>query len=299
MSTIEVESVQATPPVGVDAALRAADDPAFVGEPTLFQQEFSLVGRVATVTGGGRGLGLEMAQALAEAGATVYCLAKSTDPTDIWRAAQDYVLKLAQAKSSRLEYRSVDVSDQKAIWAAMEDIANKEGRIDICVAAAGIGGVVSCLEVSAEQFEETINVNVNGAFYTAQGAARQMKKRGVPGSIIFVSSIAASVSLQGTPATPYCASKAACNQMARCMAMELGQYGIRVNSLSPGYIPTDFNQKYIDADPKVGEMWASQNYFGRLGKRSEMRGIAVWLASDSSTFCTGSDIVIDGGHRAW
>ncbi|KAL5508699.1 hypothetical protein ACEPAH_6320 [Sanghuangporus vaninii] len=87
--------------------------------------------------------------------------------------------------------------------------------------------------------------------------------------------------------------------MARSLGMELSQYGIRVNSLLPKYMPTDLNQHYIDADASVGEMWASQNFLGKLGKPSGLRGVIAWLASDTSSFSTGSDITVDGGHCAW
>lgn len=226
-------------PIGVEAALRAAADPSFVPKPTLFEREFSLEGRVAVVTGGGRGLGLEMAEALAEAGATVYCVARSTSPTDVWKSTQAYVSKLGVHKNARLEYKSVDVSNQNAIWSAMEEIAQKEGRLDICIAAAGVAERAPCLDLSAEQFEEVMAVDVNGTFYTAQGAARQMTKLGKPGSIILVASIAGHGALQGAPTIRYCTSKAASIQMARSLACELAANGIRVNSVSPGYFATE------------------------------------------------------------
>ncbi|KAL5512157.1 hypothetical protein ACEPAG_3442 [Sanghuangporus baumii] len=295
----EFSTAPSSCPVGVDAALRAASDPSFTPKPTLLQEEFSLDGRVAVVTGGGRGLGLEIAEALAEAGATVFCLAQSSTPSATWRATQSYVSRLGLSDNVRLEYKTVDVSDQKAIWFAMEEIAKKEGRLDICVASAGILEIEPCLEIAAERFERIVDVNVNGIFYTAQAAARQMKKLERAGSIVLVTSIGGNVALQGTQTVSYCTTKAAGIQMARSLGMELCQYGIRVNSLSPGYMPTDLNQRYIDADASVGEMWASQNFLGKLGKPSGLRGVIAWLASDASSFCTGSDIIVDGGHCAW
>lgn len=233
--TSSTESV----PVGIEAALLAATDSSFVPKPTIFQKEFSLEGRVAVVTGGGRGLGLEMAEALAEAGATVYCIARSASPTDVWKATQAYVAKLGVGKTERLEYKSVDVTDQNAIWSAMEEIAQKEGRLDICIAAAGLVDLAPCLELSAEQFEKVMSVDVNGTFYTAQGAARQMTKLGKPGSIVLVSSISGHGTLRGVPTVTYCTGKAAGIQMARSLACELATHGIRVNSLSPGYFATE------------------------------------------------------------
>ncbi|KAL5530869.1 hypothetical protein ACEPAF_7127 [Sanghuangporus sanghuang] len=286
-------------PTGVDAALRAASDSSFVPKPTLLQKEFSLEGRVAVVTGGGRGLGLEMAEALAEAGATVYCIAKSLSPDDTWKATQSYVSKLGLSQSVRLEYVSVDVSDQKAIWTTMEEIAKKEGRLDICVASAGIVEVAPCLEATDEHFKRVIGVNETGTFYTAQAAGRQMMKLRRPGSIILITSSAGSFALQGMQVLAYSATKAASIQMARTLAMELSQYGVRVNSLSPGYMLSGVTQSHMNADAKVGELWASQNILGRIGRPAELRGVVIWLASDASSFCTGSNIVVDGGHHAW
>ncbi|EJD00702.1 NAD-binding protein [Fomitiporia mediterranea MF3/22] len=291
-------SATPTPLVGVEAAVRAAADPTISPIPTLLQKEFSLEGRVAIVTGGRRGLGLEMAAALAEAGATVYCLAASEAPTEDWLATQAYISKLSLVKSARLEYARVDVSNQTAVWEVIEAIAKREGRLDICVASAGIAEFVPCLDMTADQYERIMNVNVNGLFYTAQGAARQMKRLETPGSIVLVTSAAGSAAVRGIPVAAYSVTKAAGIQMARSLACELGLYGIRVNSLSPGYFPTDIHSN-IEGMDEMHEFWKSQNPPGRAAKPAELRGVIAWLASDTSSFCTGSDIIVDGGHRAW
>lgn len=134
-------------PVGVEAALLAVSDPSFAPRPTLFEKEFSLRGRVAVVTGGQRGLGLDMAAALAEAGACVYCLATTPEPIEIWKKTQSYILRLGLVESARLEYVSADISKQESISAALDNIVQKEGRLDICVASAGIGEPKPCLEM--------------------------------------------------------------------------------------------------------------------------------------------------------
>ncbi|KAL5508698.1 hypothetical protein ACEPAH_6319 [Sanghuangporus vaninii] len=170
----ELSTAPSNPPVGVDAALRAASDHSFTPKPTLLQEEFSLDERAAVVTGGGRGLGLEISEALAKAGTTVYCLAQSSTPSETWGATQSYVSRLGLSDSVRLEYKTVNVSDQKAIWFAIDGIEKKEGRLDNCVASAGIVETEPCLEIAAERFERPgiVDVNVNGIFYTAQAAAR-------------------------------------------------------------------------------------------------------------------------------
>lgn len=182
------------PIIGVQAALKAASDPSFIPRATLLQKEFSLEGRVAVVTGAQRGLGLEMAEALAEAGATVYCLDLPSKPDPSFEATKTFVEKMqGRVGSARLEYASVDVTNQKAIWDLVAEIAGKEGRLDVCVAAAGILRGEDCLEYSAEEFGKLMRVNVNGVLYTAQAAGRQMSKFGSPGSIVLIASMSGSV----------------------------------------------------------------------------------------------------------
>lgn len=180
-------------PIGVQAALRAASDPLFKPIPTLLEREFSLAGRVAVVTGAQRGLGLEMAEALAEAGAAVYCLDLPVEPDKTFHLTQTYVSKLGLADGARLEYAAVDVTDQRAVWDIVEKIAAKEGRLDVCVAAAGILRGEECLDYPAEEFQKLMNVNVNGVLYSAQAAGRQMTRFGTPGSIVLIASMSGSV----------------------------------------------------------------------------------------------------------
>lgn len=185
------QSVSPLGPIGVQAALRAASDSSFTPRVTL-QKEFDLTGRVAVISGGNRGIGLEMAEALCEAGAIVYCLDLSPSPGEEWVATQKYVARLG-VDSARLEYASVDVTDQKSVWSVVEKIADKEKRMDICVAAAGILNGYDCLEYPAEEFQKLMNVNVNGVLYTAQAVGRQIAKFGLPGSIIMIASMSGSI----------------------------------------------------------------------------------------------------------
>lgn len=178
-------------PLGVEAALKAAADSSFKPRVTI-QQEFSLNGRVAIVTGGNRGLGLEMAETLAESGAAVYCLDLPSSPGEEFKATQDYVSRLG-VENAKLEYASVDVTDQRAVWDVAEKIAQKEGRMDVCIAAAGVLHGADGLEYPAEEFRRVMDVNTNGVLFTAQAAGRQMAKFGTPGSIILIASMSGSI----------------------------------------------------------------------------------------------------------
>ena len=196
----KVQSQSPIGPIGVEAALIASKDPSFKPRPTLLQDEFSLQGRVAVVSGGNRGLGLEMAEALCEAGAAVYCLDLPAEPGDEWTAARRYVDRLG-VKHARLEYASLDVTDQNATWDLVKKIGDKEKRMDICVAAAGILAGTDCLDYPTGDFQKIMSVNVNGVLHTAQAAGRQMVRFGLPGSIVLIASMSGSITNRVSTAT--------------------------------------------------------------------------------------------------
>lgn len=290
------------PIIGVQAALA---DPATEPKRTIFD-EFSLKGRVSVVTGGKQGIGLEIAMALAEAGSSVYCLDLQSSPGEDFEKTARYVSKLAETdrETGSLKYLSADVTKQAEIWKTVEEVASTEGRMDVAVANAGILRNADCLDYKDVDFQALMNVNTNGVLYTAQAAGRQMARFKMPGSIILIASMSGSVTNKRSPGkahnwVAYNTSKSAVIQMARSMACELGPQGIRVNSLSPGYITTALTLAYLDTVPGLREEWSTHNPLGRLGRTDELRGAALWLASDASTFCTGSDILVSGGHHSW
>ncbi|KAI6109241.1 hypothetical protein EDD16DRAFT_1517001 [Pisolithus croceorrhizus] len=295
---VKTQSVSPIAPLGIEAALAAEANPSIQPRPKIFD-ELALTDRVALVSGGNRGIGLDIAIALCEAGArVVYCFDLPEQPSEEFLACQDYVRRLGN--NSRLEYSSADVRDQQLLWKKAEEIGDKEQRLDICVAAAGIAKLhIDCLEYPAEAFKEVIDVNTSGVFFTAQAAGRQMARFGRGGSIILVGSVLGSVAALDHGVISYSSSKAAVLQMARSMACELGSKKIRVNSLSPGYIHTRMTDAFIDKRPDILDEWSRLNPLGRIGRPDELRGVITWLASDASTFCTGSNIVVDGGHCAW
>ncbi|KAJ7449075.1 hypothetical protein B0H11DRAFT_2247379 [Mycena galericulata] len=263
---------------------------------------FSLEGRVALVTGAHRGIGLEMALALAEAGAVVYCLDLASSPDGDWLKVQSYVNELPsgnQEKKARLEYVSGDVTDQKAMWKLVEGVVEREGRIDVCMANAGILHGAGCLEYQAEDFKKVLDVNVSGVLFTAQAAGRQMERLGIPGSIVLTASMSGTITNPNQHWVAYNTSKSAVLQMARSMACELAPKGIRVNTISPGYTFTSMTHSFLDKHPGLEAKLSAQNPMGRFGQPDELRGVTLYLASDASTFCTGTDIKVDGGQCAW
>ncbi|KFY32493.1 hypothetical protein V493_00148 [Pseudogymnoascus sp. VKM F-4281 (FW-2241)] len=257
--------------------------------------EFSLAGKIVIVSGAGRGLGLVQAEALVEAGATVYALDRLSSPSPEFARVQEKALALG----TRLEYARVDVRDVNLLKQVVDGIAEKEGGIHGLIAAAGIQQETPAIDYAAEDANLMFEINVTGVFMTAQAVAKHMIASGNGGSIVLIGSMSGTVANKGLICPAYNASKAAVLQLARNLASEWGMHNIRVNSLSPGYIVTQMVLELFERFPERETDWPSQNMLGRLSSPKEYRGAAVFLISDASSFMTGADVRMDGGHAAW
>jgi len=191
------------------------------------------------------------------------------------------------------------VREVPALNKVVEEIASAHGRLDGLIAAAGIQQETSALEYTAEDANTMFSVNITGVLMTAQATARQMLKYKSPGSIVLIASMSGSIANRGLICPAYNASKAGVIQLARNLAMEWGEHGIRVNTISPGYIVTDMVEKLFEAQPERRTDWAKQNMLGRVSMPKEYKGAAVFLISEASSFMTGADLKMDGGHSAW
>mgnify|MGYP001761908868 FL=1 len=283
--------------IGVNAILRQSPDSLEKHTTTIFS-EFSLEGKTAVVTGGNRGLGLEMALAYVEAGAHVYVIDLPKEPSEDFRAVALHCHKLDR----QIEYISADVTNEPDMNEAMEFIVEHSGTgsLDICVACAGIMQTYPALEYPIEQFRRVLEVNTTGAFITAQAAGRVMHAQpNVTGSIILIASMSGTVVNRDQQWVAYNTSKSAVLQLSRNLAAEFGPKKIRVNTISPGYIRTNLVADQLDADPDMLNRWSNANPMGRIGRPHELRGVAVWLASEASSFCNGADIIVSGGHTIW
>ncbi|KAJ5163394.1 Short-chain dehydrogenase/reductase SDR [Penicillium coprophilum] len=257
--------------------------------------EFSLAGKVVLVSGAARGLGLVQAEGLLEAGAKVYALDRLEEPAPEF----EHIQQRAKELGTELHYRRIDVRDTELLNSVIETIANEEGRMDGLVAAAGIQQETPALEYTAKDSNTMFEVNVTGVFMTSQAVAKQMIRFGNGGSIAMIASMSGTVANRGLICPAYNASKAAVLQLARNLASEWGTYNIRVNTISPGYIVTAMVEKLFVEFPERRDQWPKENMLGRLSRPEEYRGAAVFLLSDASSFMTGSDLRMDGGHAAW
>ena len=204
-------------------------------------------------------------------------------------------------------YRQQDVTDAAGLDALMASVADEHGGLHGAVAAAGIQQVTPAVDYAADDAARMLAVNYTGVFMTATAAARQMlKHRTEGGSICLIASMSGLIANKGLLSPVYNSSKAAVIQLARNLAMEWsgarkedGAGGIRVNCISPGHIVTPMAQKSFDDEPSLRELWERENMMGRLADPSEFKGAVQFLLSPASSFMTGNNLVIDGGHTAW
>ena len=243
-----------------------------------------LDGRRALVTGAGRGIGLACAAALAQAGAHVVLVARTTSEVE-------EVAQAIRRDGGTAEAITLDITD---LGALNEVIAGLE-PFDVLVNNAGTNRPVTFLEVAVNDFDYMVSLNLRAAFFTAQAVARRMVEFGKRGSIINISS---QMGLVGGPnRTVYCATKHAMEGMTKAMAVDLGPHGIRINTICPTFIETPLARRFL-ADEAIRSWIVSRIKLGRIGQVEELMGAVVFLASDASTLMTGSAMVVDGGWTA-
>jgi NAD(P)-dependent dehydrogenase (short-subunit alcohol dehydrogenase family) len=247
---------------------------------------FDLSGRVALVTGAGRGLGRAIALALAGAGADVALGLRDA-------GADGGLADEIRGMGRRTLRLAMDVTDLPQSYAAIDRTAAELGRLDILVNNAGGGIDAMALDVTEADFDAVIALNVKSTFFLSQKAARVMIAAGRGGRIVNLSSQAALVALPGEPV--YCLAKAAVSHMTRCLAVEWGQYGINVNAVAPTFIATPGTEPAL-ADPvfraDTVERIAALH---RIGAPVEVAGAVVFLASPAASLITGHTLAIDGG----
>ncbi|EED20984.1 short-chain dehydrogenase, putative [Talaromyces stipitatus ATCC 10500] len=257
-------------------------------------REFDLQGKVFVVTGGRRGLGLAMAEALVEEDAQIHCVDRLPEPDDEFRKAQK---RANPAVGGSLHYRRIGVRDAENVAKTFGEIGELNKRFDGILCAAGVNHVDKAVEHTPKEVDEVMSINYTGVFICATEAAKQMMKYRCRGAILLVASMGGFIANKGMASPVYNSSKAAVIQLTRIN--EKGEGGIRVNCLCPGHIMTPMVQMVFDKEPETKELWQSENMMGRLANPEEFRGAALFLLSEASSFMTGASLVIDGGHTAW
>ncbi|RPB29552.1 NAD(P)-binding protein [Terfezia boudieri ATCC MYA-4762] len=279
------------PPPAVNLPVGLGATASIALPPTL--RRFCLDGKVAVVTGGARGLGFCMSEALCEVGLKAIAI------MDVLQDHGDAaVAELHKKYNVAAAFYKVDVRDAQAVSDVISSIASDLGGIDILICSAGIADSnIPAETYDVEKFRRLIDINLTGTFLCAQATGRVMIEQKTGGSIVFIASMSGHIVNWPQQQSCYNASKAGVIQLGKSLAAEWAPHNIRVNSISPGYMDTALNR--VPALEAQKKLWCSRTPMNRLGNVDELNNIAVFLASDASTFMTGSDLVIDGGYCAW
>ena len=251
---------------------------------------FLLPEQTALVTGAGSGIGQRIAQGLAQAGANVACLDRRED---------DGLLKtqsLIEEAGKKAILITADVTDKESVIDAVARTEADLGSLSVAVNAAGIANANPAEEMDIDQWQNMIDVNLTGLFLSCQAEANAMLAHG-SGSIVNIASMSGVIVNRGLKQVHYNTSKAGVIHLTKSMAMEWVDRGIRVNSISPGYTATPMNTR-----PEMvhqTKLFEEQTPMGRMASVDEMVGPAIFLASRASSYCTGIDLLVDGGFCCW
>jgi NAD(P)-dependent dehydrogenase (short-subunit alcohol dehydrogenase family) len=257
----------------------------------MFLERFRLDGKTAFITGGGRGIGLSTAEALAEAGARV--IISDMDP-QVLEAGRDELKR----RGHDVEAVQLDVTDSSAVAAAARSANERHGAVDILIANAGIawpdtGGE----EMSDEVWLKVVDVDLNGAYWSCREFARPMLERG-RGSIVTLGSMSGLISNKPQRQVHYNSAKAAVHHMTRCLAGEWAERGVRVNCVAPTYVDTVMSRGGF-TDDKLMPVWMEMTPMKRVARPDEIAVSILFLASDAASAMTGAVVVVDCGYTIW
>lgn len=250
-------------------------------------ERFGVQGKIAVVTGAGRGLGKAYAEGLAGAGAVVVCAGRHGETVEA--SAEDIREGGGQAEALVL-----DVTRKEETGQALQGVASRHGALDILVNNAGVEDINQFDSVTEAQYDAIMGVNLKGAYFTAQAAARIMISQG-SGKIVNIGSLGSAIGLPGS--TVYCGSKTGVLGITRAMAVELAKHNIQVNALGPGYFRTQMTEPFF-RDPEHRAWIEERIPAGRVGTAEDLIGAVIFLASPASDYMTGQVIYVDGGWLA-
>ncbi len=247
---------------------------------------FSLEGKVILITGGAQGIGKAVAEHIAGVGADIVIFDRQAEKA---QATADAIAQQYHCKTMAFE---VDVTKPDQIASAIEKADAAMGKLDLLFNNAGIVLQKPVIDLTPDEWLNVINVNLNGVFFVAQAFGRYLITRGKQGVIVNTASMSGSIVNYPQQQASYNASKAGVIQLTKSLAVEWADKGIRVNSISPGYIFTELTS-FVREDWR--ELWKDLTPIKRLGKPEELAGAVIYLLSDSASFATGCDLIIDGG----
>lgn len=250
---------------------------------------FDLSGRIAIVTGGNQGIGLALSRGLANAGANI--VIANRRPAEGQAAAESL-------KKEGLNVVAIptDVRDESSIANLASKVISDFGTIDILVNNAGVNIRKPAKDISREDWDYVMDINLRGVFFCCQIIGREMVRKR-KGKIINISSEASQNAILDQ--SVYCSSKAGVSHLTQCLALEWAKYNINVNAIGPGLTITPLNEKYLKEHPKMFKKWMEAIPIGRVGDTSDYVGAVIFLASEASNFITGQTILVDGGTTLW
>ena len=249
----------------------------------LFTQE----GKVALVTGAGRGIGQVIARDLAKAGADIAIFSRSG-------AAE--TVKIIEAEGRRCLDIKADATKEDEVAAGIKKIIDTFGRLDIVVNNAGVCYHKSAFEASVEEFRQCLDINLTGEYIVCREAAKVMIEKGIQGSMVNIASISGHVAMTPQYQASYNASKAGVILMTKSLALEWADNGIRVNAISPGYVATPMATDPDFVEPELLAAWQPLFPLHRMAQPEELTGAILWLCSKTAGYMTGGEIVIDGAY---
>jgi NAD(P)-dependent dehydrogenase (short-subunit alcohol dehydrogenase family) len=253
-------------------------------------EQFRLDGRTAVVTGGARGIGFAIASLAAEAGADIAIV-------DLLEQGADSAKAIAEKTGRRTKFYQADLRDPAKARAVADDVENDFGRVRVLFNCIGINPNTGFLEIPPEEWQDVMAVNVNAQFFVGQAFARKMAASG-GGSIVVIGSNSGFTVDKPQPQAHYNTSKAAVHQMVKSMAIELAPHKIRVNAVAPGYVLTEMTKLGLSNTEWV-KIWEEMTPMKRFAEPAEIANVMLFLASDASSYMTGSIVLADGGYTCW